>query len=1662
MTTVKKALRYFLLTLGVLLLLFTALILSIRLPSVQNYITSQAIDFVSSKTNSKITLDRVYIGFFNSVIIEGLYAEDQNKDTLAYIGSLEASINVFSLVGKKINISAIELSKSTINLHTTKKSADYNFQFIIDAFASNQPAAPEPPKDTTAESWTFGIDEVILENIHFTYNDVYNGIYAQTALQQLTIKVDEFDIETNTYGIDEILLANTSTTVKMMTIYAPKDTTASEATAFNLKINKLEIANNQFDFDDEVGKMNLSTNIGSLQVALNEFDLIRQRIDLETIAINQSTVNFMQGVLAEKTDTADNEPEEESTDWNITLAGLQLDSTQFKYDDKNVARIEKGMDFSHLDVDFTSVAIQDIRYVGIDDIALSIKQLAIKEQSGFGLANTQLNFKMTDKSIDVNQLDLKTIDGTRLSNQLALSFESLDAISEQIDNLGFNVNLYNSAISLKDLTYFSPELATNEYVNNLLYQNITVTADMKGTVNDININNLELFLLDKTHFQISGRVKEAMNPELIYVDLALKDISSTQNNITKIVPKNTLPEGVSLPLNMAVNGSTKGSLNDLTSQLKILTTLGNAKLYATIKNGAKHLDSLNYLVDLSAEKLAIGILLNDTNLNQVSISTKLQGRGIDPKKMVAEVTAKVTDFDYNNYRYAPYELKAHYGNEQLSWSSEMRDTNLLFDLDGAVKLAEEKSTYQLDFNLIGADFQLLNLIEDDTRLKMKLKADLQGNNIDNIVGNLNLRGFQILRNNEIYRVDSLLFVSFKDSTNSNIELNSDIISGFFRGNVQLSTIGTSMSNFFKGYYNDSLKKQLETENQQFSFDLKIENNPLLNEVLLTDLETFETGYINGEFNAKENYFNLNASFPKTVFGGIEVDSLKLFADANGKQLNYELRIDEVNQGDFVMRKIAILGETNKDTLTTRFIQQENDQPINYFLEAISFKKDENIRVEFKTDTTIINRNNWTIAPESFMEFGNQLRIDLAMNHAKEALTVKNNENDINELALTFEQFKIQNLVNFVKSAEADSIRILAGKLNGTSTINLEENNFGFIADLRLENLKIFEEAIGNMELKANKTQAIYELSALLSGNENDLSINGTYNENSELDLTAKISQLNMKTIAAFSQNQVKQPTGKLSGNFDLTGTTDDPEINGFLSFDQVQFRSPYLNTRYTLKNERIEISDETIQFKQFTVLDSVGNNFKINGGIAFDNLNDMAFDLSIKSKNFQALNTTKEGNNDLFYGQVLFSSDVSVKGTQSKPIVNAKLKLNKGTDFTFVLPESDPSEISQEGVIVFVDKDQKLSDIFSRDKGTDTVKADITGIDVIAQIEIDENTNLNIIVDPIAGDKLTLKGGGVLNSQIDPSGNISLTGRYTINEGMYNLTLYDFVKRDFLIEKGSSITWSGDPLKAELDISAIYEVKAAPIDLLSNQSGSLSESERLAYSEKLPFLVSLNMDDELMSPDISFDIDLEEDKKGALNGLVYAKLQELNASESELNKQVFTLIILNRFISTGNFTNQSDGANAARSSVSKIMNQQLNQLSDKYIKGVNLEFNLDSYEGYNAEQGDFEGRTELNLAVSKSFLNDRIAVKVGGDVDLEGERAKQNNISDFAGDVSVEYMITEDGRYKAKLYRDNRFEGVLEGDIIETGVSLIYNRDYDNAKELFRKPEEIKEVEDEK
>jgi hypothetical protein len=209
---------------------------------------------------------------------------------------------------------------------------------------------------------------------------------------------------------------------------------------------------------------------------------------------------------------------------------------------------------------------------------------------------------------------------------------------------------------------------------------------------------------------------------------------------------------------------------------------------------------------------------------------------------------------------------------------------------------------------------------------------------------------------------------------------------------------------------------------------------------------------------------------------------------------------------------------------------------------------------------------------------------------------------------------------------------------------------------------------------------------------------------------------------------------------------------------------------------------------------------------------------------------------------------------------------------------------------------------------------------------------------------------------------------------------------------------------------------------------------------------------EILHPEISFEIQLPPQDKGILGGAVNAKLNMLNEDPSELNKQVFALLVLGRFVQENPLQTESGGgaSSAVRSTVGKFLSAQLNKWSSKVKSGVELNFDIQSYDDY--QTGQAQGRTQVDIGVKKQLLNERITVQVGGTVDVEGEKAKQNSASDITGDVTVEYKLTEDGRYRLKGFRLNQYESAFEGQLVETGAGILYVRDFDKWKEFFKAP----------
>jgi hypothetical protein len=409
------------------------------------------------------------------------------------------------------------------------------------------------------------------------------------------------------------------------------------------------------------------------------------------------------------------------------------------------------------------------------------------------------------------------------------------------------------------------------------------------------------------------------------------------------------------------------------------------------------------------------------------------------------------------------------------------------------------------------------------------------------------------------------------------------------------------------------------------------------------------------------------------------------------------------------------------------------------------------------------------------------------------------------------------------------------------------------------------------------------------------------------------------------------------------------------------------------------------------------------------------------------------------------------------PTLEGNLRVNKETDLSVVLPGSDPEVVSREGVVRFVDMSNPTDSVFvNAPNPFDSIvnKLDVSGLDLAATIETDTSAQFNLIVNDLTGDVLSMRGRADLAAGIDRSGKISLTGNFELSSGSYDLS-FEFIRRKFDIQRGSMVTWTGDPTQAIVNVTAIYVANSSPINLVAPQLDAAT-TEVNRFKQRLPFNVMLYLNGQILEPTISFDIQLPTGYAAAWKE-VDEKLVQVRRDQAELTKQVFALLILGRFVQDNPFQDAGAGvtiASLARQSVSQLLTSQLNAWASSLLPGFGLNFGVVSMEDYTT--GELRNRTDLTVSITRNMFNDRVRVTIGSNFELEGPANSNPNVpgssaSGFASDIAIDYLISKDGRYILRAYRRNAYEVLVEGQAVETGLRFIMSMDYDKFNELFHR-----------
>ena len=711
---------------------------------------------------------------------------------------------------------------------------------------------------------------------------------------------------------------------------------------------------------------------------------------------------------------------------------------------------------------------------------------------------------------------------------------------------------------------------------------------------------------------------------------------------------------------------------------------------------------------------------------------------------------------------------------------------------------------------------------------------------------------------------------------------------------------------------------------------------------------------------------------------------------------------------------------------------------------------------------MLNYNKWSVNNGNSIQYFNKdiTANNFVLSQGSQQLSINSTGTGTNKpLSIDFKNFSIATLTGFVQN---DSL-LVNGLLNGNAVVKNIQVQPTFTTDLTVNDLSVYKDTLGNLTAKVNNNVANqFNANVSLNGRGNEVSILGNYfvkpGNNSSYDFTVDIVSLQMKSLEGFTKGGISDTRGNLYGKIAVNGNLNDRNIDGKISFNNTAFIVSSLNNLFKIDKESIAIiNNKGIELQTFSIHDTANNAIVIDGAINTADWFNYNFNLKINADNFQAINSTKKDNR-LFYGKMVFSTVLTVTGTPAQPVIDGNLTIDPKTDFTVVLPQNEPGVVQRDGIVRFVDYSASAQDSLFTAPYDSLKKSPLVGYDVAVNINVSKDAVFNLIVDEGNGDFLRVKGEGQLTGGIDASGKITMVGSYEINEGSYDLS-FNFIKRKFLIQKGSRIVWTGEPTTAQVDVTAIYIANTAPLDLVQGQI----EGNPIIYKQKLPFEVHLGIKGELMQPQIAFDIVLPQEKNYNVStdiiSNVQTKLIQLRQEPGELNKQVFALLLLNRFVGENPFDNSSGGGSSAgtfaRESVSKLLTEQLNQLAAGLIEGVDINFDVATTQDYTT--GSQQQRTDFNVGLSKRLLNDRLTVTVGTDFELEGPRPTNQQQNNASPNIAVDYKLSKDGRYMLRAYRKNDYTGAIEGYVIETGIGFIISVDYNRFRQILMNKDQRKQ-----
>lgn len=1308
----------------------------------------------------------------------------------------------------------------------------------------------------------------------------------------------------------------------------------------------------------------------------------------------------------------------QQTPINLQINSLIIRNSSVRYRLLSSASVANR--FSPNDIEAQNISAHFIvNRITNDSLNVKVKRLSLNERCGFTLRRLALNAIVSRSGAQIEKLRLELPNSTIESKRIAATYR-MNGDAPDMQSLRFEGTLNASRITPHDIACFVPQLRSFDMP-------LALSIGFNGTGNSLNVSHLDIENIDRS-LVLNAKAHALRNAQTIWHAEVSRLFASNETigSVYKTITSNELPDIVNRLGDVSLTAKADGTDADgsLSTQLNCAT--GSIKLTAAKKQKTMR-------AHVETHKFELGKLLNSDKAGIVSLSLDAKGSSKDN----IGVSGSIYDISFNNYTYRNINLKADYINKALNGSATIDDPNLRATVEGLFEHRSPTPHLRVTTDVQTFAPAALNITKkwNGAQFAGTATCDIKGNNINNAEGQIDITDFTMQNADSCYAIRNINVETGFNDGNHFLSLKSDFGTIDLNGHFSYSSIVRSLLNLVADKLPTipGLKKQPQTDHNDFTINASIHNTEWLQRLLGVPLEIHRPLSLSGELDDRNNSIDLWCDVPSFTYAGTNYRDAYINIESPGDTLKADVRIKKIAQNGKALALKLRAGAFDNHLNTSMEFHNDARRSLSGVLNTSTvFAKNEEgestAYIDILESRTTIGDTTWHIHPARVTYYKDHLNIDgFHVSHANQEIGIDGTATHSVDDSLTVKLKNVDvnyvlDLINF-HSVEFD------GRASGTAQL---AGIFGkaplISSDLQVDQFKFEGGRMGTLFAKIgyNSEEGRIEFDAVAEDEGDRRTIIDGYvsPRNKYIDLGIKAEGTRAEFLSGFCDSFMDNIDASINGKVNVVGAFKNINLIGKAKVDG-SVRLTALNTTYALRGDSVHFLPDEIRFCNDTIYDRHNNIGIVTGGLHHHNFSNWTYDIDVEAQNLLAYDT-HSFDGESFYGTAYTTGTCQIRGKSGEVTIDVNATPERNS--ILVYNAADNSSLSSQDYIQWRTHEKKDS---VETENNNHVNIG-TNIKLNFLINCTPDATLKIIMDEKTGDYIKLNGEGVLRATYFNKGTFDLYGNYYVDHGTYKLTIQNIIKKDFEFLSGGSIAFGGDPYNATLDLSALYVVNSVSLADL-NIGNSFSNN-----NVRVNCLMNITGTPE--SPKVSFNLDmptLSNDAKQMVHSL-------LNAEE-ETNQQVLYLLAVGRFYAqndnnNGASTQQfSQTSLAMQSFLSGTISQQINTLLSSVINNNNWNFGANISTGtdgfYNAE---YEGILSGKLLNNRLLLNGQF-----------GYRDNPNTTNNFIGDFDMKYLLFPNGNLAINVYNKTNDRYFTRNSLNTQGLGLIMKTDFNRISDLF-------------